>query len=359
MSDDSHIGLIDCDIHQVLPDEKALFSYLPKRYVEYINDFGDMMPTMSYTGIPGRGARHDLWAEAPGGVNPAASPQIAIEKHLNVYGVDLAILTGGPYSAGVHPDPDYAMAYCRAYNDWTADTWLSADPRFRGSIHIAPTDPLLAVQEIERLASDKRFIQVLMAGGARLPFGNRHYHPIYAACERHGLPMACHFGGEGTGMSGPPTAAGYPTYYLEMRMARSQMGMAHLVSLICEGVFEKFPGLKYLSLEQGIFWVPGLLWQMDADWKALRDYTPWVKRLPSEYVRTHVRFGSQPMVEPPSRRDLETFLEWIHAEDILVFSSDYPHFDWDEPSSFLKGFDPSLREKIFSGNARKLYGLET
>ena len=353
----NEIRLIDCDMHQVMPDEQCLFPYLPKHYVEYIKDFGTMMPNMPYTGIPGRGARHDLWANAPEGVNPAASPQVAIEKHLDVYGVDIGVLTGGPYAAGVHPDPDYAMAYCRAYNDWTAEHWLSTDPRFRGSIHIAPQDPRLAVQEIDRRAGDKRFLQVLMAAGASLPFGNRHYHPIYEACERHGLPMACHFGGEGTGIAGPPTPAGFPTYYLEMRMARSQMGMAHLVSLICEGVFEKYPGFKYLSLEQGIFWVPGLLWQLDADWKALRDYTPWVKRLPSEYVAASVRFGSQPMVEPPSRRHLETFLQWIRAEDVLVFSSDYPHFDWDEPSTFLQGFEASLRRKILGENARKLYGI--
>lgn len=357
MNTQQQLRLIDCDVHQLLPDVKDLFPYLPRHYVEYIGDFGDMMPRYNYTSIPGYGARHDLWASAPPGVNPATSPTIAIEKHLDVYGVDIAVLTGGPYGAGLHPDPDYGMAFCRAYNDWTADHWLSADPRFRGSIHISPSDPILAVQEIERLASDNRFIQVLMAAGARLPFGNRHYHPIYEACERHGLPMACHFGGEGTGVAGPPTPAGFPTYYLEMRMARSQMGMAHLVSLICEGVFEKFPDFKYLSLEQGFFWVPGLLWQMDADWKALRDYTPWVKRLPSEYVSKHVRIGSQPMVEPPSRRDRDVFLEWIHADKVLVFSSDYPHFDWDEPSGFLKGCDETLRQKILWENAQKFYGL--
>lgn len=349
--------LIDCDVHQVLPDTKALYPYLPRRYVEYIEDFGPMMPVQCYTSIPGRGARLDLWDGAPPGLNPAASPEIAIRRHLDAYGVDVAVLTGGPYAAGAHPDPDYSMAYCRAYNDWTAATWLAMDRRFYGSIHITPTDPALAVKEIERLADNKRFIQVMMAACARLPFGNRFYHPIYEACQHAGLPLASHFGGEGTGITGPATPAGHPTYYLEMRMARAQMGMAHLVSLICEGVFEKYPGFKFLSLEQGFYWLPGLLWQLDADWKALREYTPWVKRLPSDYVRTNVRFGTQPMPETPSRKDLQTLLKWSQADQILVFSSDYPHFDWDEPSAFLKGFDSQLRERIMAVNARDLYGL--
>lgn len=352
-------GLIDCDVHQILPDTSVLYPYLSRRYREYIEDFGPMMPQFVNTNVPGRGARMDLWARAESGENPAANPQTTIRELLNPYGVDIAILTGGPYSAGVHPDPDYANAYCRAFNDWTAEHWLTADPRFRASIHIAPTDPQLAVAEIERLGSHPGFVQVLMAAGAMMPFGNRFYHPIYEACERFELPMASHFGGEGLGIAGPPTSAGHPRHYLEMRMARPQNAMAHLVSLVAEGVFEKFPQFKFLFLEQGYFWVPGLLWHMDADWKALREYTPWLKKLPSEYVWSNIRFGTQPMIEPPKRRDIEVFLEWIHAKETLVFASDFPHFDWDEPSNFLKGFDPDLTAAIQTGNASALYGFQS
>ena len=72
-------------------------------------------------------------------------------------------------------------------------------------------------------------------------------------------------------------------------MARPQIAMAHTVSFICEGVFEKFPDFRVLFIEHDVFWVPGLMWHMDSDWKGLRDYTPWVKRLPSEYLRQHIR----------------------------------------------------------------------
>jgi hypothetical protein len=249
------------------------------------------------------------------------------------------------------------MAYCRAFNDWTREHWISQDDRFRASIHISPIDPQLAVAEIDRLGPDPAFVQVMMPAGARMPFGNRYYHPIYEACERHGLPVCVHFGGEGAGVSAPPTAAGYPTYYLEMRMARPQIAMAHTVSLICEGVFEKYPNFKFLFIEHDVFWIPGLMWHMDQDWKGLRDYTPWVKRLPSEYLRGNIRFGSQPMPNTPTRKDLETFLDWMRADEVMVFASDYPHWDWDEPSAFLTGFDEALRHKILVENAREMYGL--
>jgi predicted TIM-barrel fold metal-dependent hydrolase len=346
--------IIDCDVHHSFLESSVLFPYLPRHYVEYIKDFGEMMPNVGYTNMPGKGARHDLWADTE--VNPSTVPEVCIEKHLNLYDIDLAILTGGPYAAAVHADADYAAAYCRAFNDWTLEQWVAKDRRLRASIHIAPQDPQLAVAEIERLADNPAFVQVLMPAGARMPFGNRFYHPIYAACETHGLPVCVHFGAEGAGVSAPPTAAGFPSYYLEMRMARPQIAMAHTASLICEGVFEKFPDLKFLFIEHDVFWVPGLMWHMDGDWKSVRDYTPWVKKLPSEYLRQNIRFGSQPLPNTPTKADLKTILRWMWADEVLVFASDYPHWDWDEPSTFLAGFDPDLRQKVMYGNARELYG---
>ncbi len=349
------LRLIDCDVHHKVLEQSDLFPYLPKHYVEYIQDFGPLMPNLGHTNMPWQGVRYELWADTD--ESPYARPDVACIKHLDTYEIDLAVLTGGPYAAAVHSDPDYAAAYCRAFNDWTLDHWVSADPRLRASIHIAPQDPDLAVAEIQRLGEREEFVQVLMPAGARQPFGNRHYHRIYAACQEYGLPVCVHFGGEGAGVSSSPTAAGYPTYYLEMRMARPQIAMAHVSSLICEGVFEKFSSFRFLFVEHDFFWVPGLMWHLDSDWKSLRDYTPWVKRLPSEYLREHIRFGSQPMPTTPTPAELENLLTSLHADEVLVFASDFPHWDWDEPSTCLLGYDEALRRRVLVDNARELYGL--
>ena len=349
------LRLIDCDVHHMTPDDEVLFPYLPRQYVEYIKDFGAMMPGIGYTNMPGKGTRYELWDDSD--VPPVTNVDLTREKHLDAYDIDIAVLTGGPYATAVHPDVDYAAAYCRAFNDWTLEHWVSADPRLRASIHVAPADPEQAVAEIERLGPRPECVQVMIPAGTRIPFGNRSYHPIYEACERHGLPVSVHFGAEGAGIAGPPTAAGYPSYYLEMRMARPQIAMAHVTSLICEGVFEKYPDFRFLFVEHDVFWVPGLMWHMDADWKALRDYTPWVKRPPSEYLREHIRFGTQPMIQPPTDGDLKTFMAWLHAGEILVYASDYPHWDWDAPGAILPGFDDALRGRVMAENARELYGF--
>jgi predicted TIM-barrel fold metal-dependent hydrolase len=57
----------------------------------------------------------------------------------------------------------------------------------------------------------------------------------------------------------------------------------------------------------------------------------------------------------PTKADRDTFLRWVWADEILVFASDYPHWDWDEPSTFLTDIDPVLRHKMMYTTAHELY----
>ena len=87
----------------------------------------------------------------------------------------------------------------------------------------------------------------------------------------------------------------------------------------------------------------------------LRKETPWLKRLPSEYAHDHIRLTTQPLEQPRVMEHLWESLADIHAEDMLLFSSDYPHWDFDDPS--LLRLPPAWKDKILDGNARELYGL--
>jgi predicted TIM-barrel fold metal-dependent hydrolase len=349
------LNLIDCDVHHAIESPKDLYPFLPRRYAEWIEGLGMMMPTAGFTNMPNQ--RPDLQAEL-GSARIASTPSFTRQAHLDRFGVDFAILTGGSiYGAAVQPEPDYAAALCRAFNDWTIEHWCATDRRFKASISIAPQDPRKAVAEIERLAANPAVAQIIVPGGSPMPFGNRMYDPIWEAAAAGDLPVCVHFGSEGAGIAGPPTGAGYPATYLEERAARAQVAQAHLASLIGSGIFEKLPRLGFLFIEFHVWWVPGLLWQLDADWKSLRDYTPWLKRRPSEYVREHVKFGSQPMEETPTVEDLLRLLDWLHADETLVYCSDFPHWDWDEPTTALpRRVADSLRRRIFVDNALDLYG---
>ena len=142
-----------------------------------------------------------------------------------------------------------------------------------------------------------------MGSASETPLGRRAFHPIYEACVRHDLPLALHVGGEGAGMSPPATAVGHPASTFEWYGALPQTYMAHLMSMVTEGVFERFPTLKVVLYEAGIFWLPHVMWRFDKNWKAQRSETPWVKEPPSAYLRRHVYFTSYPLELPPDAAD--------------------------------------------------------
>ncbi len=358
------LAMIDCDIHHKIDKTDDLYPYLSRVYREQVEDQGLRSLGNGYFSIPNNAGRTDLieGCDPSTGVfkytNIGHSYDTFKEAHLDVWNVDKALLTGGnTYSASVMPDPDYAAALCRAFNDYTLEHWAARDERIMVAIGVATRDPAKAVEEIARLGEHPQVKAIVLPTGNVAPYGNRFYHPIWRACEERGLVVVIHPGNEGSGMAGPPTGVGYPTYYIENRMARPQMAMAHAVSLIAEGVFEKFPTLKVLINECDQFWAVGLMWHMDADWKSLREQTPWVKRLPSEYFGQHIRVGSQPMLEPETSEQFWMMLDAMHAEETLVYCSDWPHFDWDDPATTFPRLPERLHRRVFSENARELFGL--
>jgi predicted TIM-barrel fold metal-dependent hydrolase len=133
--------------------------------------------------------------------------------------------------------------------------------------------------------------------------------------------------------------------------------MAHVNSLVCEGVFEKYPKLKFVAIEGGIAWLPHLMWRMDKNYKGLRDLVPWLKRLPSEYIKEHIRLTTQPIEEPANSEHLNQILDMVDAGNTVMFSSDYPHWDFDNPKMALRSIRKDLRQRILADNAIELYGL--
>lgn len=349
------LRLIDADVHNWLqaPD---IVPYLSGYWREWIGQRGTGVPGGAYSSPVGV-LRGD--AKPPGGGVPGSDPRFLAEHHLDKYGIDYAVLTGsGILGLSLQPDLDWANAVARGYNDALVEKWLDVDARYRGSILINHSDPQWSAKEIDRVAADKRFVQVLMASGSNRLFGQRFFHPIYEAAERNGLPVAIHPGTEGVGNSGAPTPAGYPSRYMEWHNILPINYMATVNSLVCEGVFEKFPGLKFVAVEGGIAWLPHLMWRMDKNYKALRDTTPWLKRLPSEYIREHIRLTTQPIEEPENPEHILQIFEMMDAKHTVMFSSDYPHWDFDNPKMALPPLKGELKERILWKNAAELYGLQ-
>ena len=286
-------------------------------------------------------------------------PKLLEEHFLDKYGIDYGVLLpGGVLHTAQSPEPDFAAAIISAVNDVYAEEWLPACPRLRASLGVYPHLPEMAVAEIRRLGDHPQFVQVQLPSAARIPWGQRIFHPIYEAASEYGLAIAIHPGSEGVGLSGPPNAAGYPTSYFEWHTTLVNSYIAHVTSMLAEGVFARFPDLKFVLVEGGISWLPPILWRMDKNWKALHSTVPWLNELPSEVAARHIRLTTQPLEEPPDTEHFHAMLEMFPAERMLMFSSDFPHWDGDAPDFALRQFPERLRARIMGQTAAELYGLE-
>src|SRR5680860_1317423 len=135
--------------------------------------------------------------------------------------------------------------------------------------------------------------------------------------------------------------------------------LATMTSMLVQGVPERFPHLKFAFQEAGLFYIPMLMHRLDAAYRRRRAEAPLLKRLPSEYM-LDFSYGTQPMEEPNKEEHLEMIFEMIVGPNTLVFSSDYPHWDYDLPSKITSlGFlDDDAKAKILGGNAMNLYRFE-
>ncbi|QGY05872.1 amidohydrolase [Methylobacterium mesophilicum SR1.6/6] len=340
---------IDCDIHPSVPNLAALRPYMEEHWRAVVETRGmDDLNSISYPAGSPLSARAD-WR--PGTGKPAATLEQVRAQCLDAFGSGTAILNC-LYGVQLLFSEDMAAGYARAVNDWIAREWLDREPRLRASIVVPVQSVEFAVDEIERCAADPRFVQVLLLAGGDHPLGKRLYWPIYAAAARHGLAVGIH---AGSNYHNPPTAVGWPSYYTEDYVAQAQAFQTQLTSLICEGVFSKYPDLKVVLLESGWTWLPAHLWRLTKYWRGLRAEIPWVDRSPVEIVRTNVRLSLTPTDAPPSTDALLRILDHMGSDELLLFSTDYPHAQFEGQDPWPAGLPDTLRRKIGVDNPRATY----
>jgi predicted TIM-barrel fold metal-dependent hydrolase len=256
------------------------------------------------------------------------------------------------YGAQAFHSEDMAAAFCRATNDWVRDSWLGRDSRLRASIVVPAHNTELAVAEIERRADDFRFVQVMLLVSGEATLGRRQLWPIYRLAERLGLPIGVH---AGSAYRSAPTPVGWPSYYVEDYVAQSAAFENQLLSMIAEGVFAKFPDLKVVATESGLTWLSGFIWRADKTWKGVRAEVPWLTRAPSEILRDHIRFTVQPIDAPDEAAALLRLIDHLKSDSLFLFSTDYPHWQFDGDTCLPSEIPDQLSRKIMSENALATY----
>ncbi len=345
-------GAIDCDLHPAVPSMAALLPYLSDYWREMVRVRALDRLNLSLTSAPQNtplSCRPD-WAlprpEKPGSSLEAMQSHV-LDRFDSRFGL-LNCLYGGAY---MHSE-DMANALCRAVNCWIADHWLDRDPRLRASIVIPMGDVAFAVEEIERCAADPRFVQIVMPVSGEITHGRRALWPIYRTAERLGLPIGLH---AGSVYRYAPTAIGWPSHFAEDYVAQSLAFENQLLSLIAEGVFASFPGLTVVAMESGLTWLSGFIWRTDKTWKGVRAEVPWVKEAPSDIIRRHVRFTVQPIDAPDEAEGLLRLIDHLDSDALFLFSTDYPHWQFDGDDALPPGLSADLVRKITHDNPLDTY----
>ena len=351
----TRLAVIDCDIHPNLKSPKALHPYLSERWRQHRDTIGDRGFAGSYYPRANpNAARTDSWP--PNGLPPGSDLDFMRHQLLDAWGMDFGVLQP-LLGAGAQLNHEYAAALSTAINEWQIAEWLDPEPRLRSGLVVPYEAPDLAVAEIERRGDHPGFVQVMLGIRTSEPLGRRKYWPMFEAAAARNLPIGVHFGSQG---GSPITGAGWPSMYIEDHAGMSTAFQAQVSSLICEGVFEQFPSLKIVLIEGGFAWAPPLAWRLDSAWSKLRVEVPHLKRLPSEYFAEHFWLTTQPMEEPARPAQFLELLEqgpWL--QDRLMFSTDYPHWDFDAPDQALPKVQlpAGFAEKLMAENARALYKL--
>ena len=212
-------GAIDCDVHPHVPDIAALARHMNDYWREAVAVRGITgFESIAYPPKAPLTMRPD-WRgdQSSGHARADTDSKRTAAAFMDRHGFAHSILNS-LYPVQLIRDEHMAAAFCRAVNDWVRAEWLDRDPRYRASIILPLQNPELAVEEIERCAPDKRFVQVMGLAAGEQPLGKSQFWPVWQAAERHGLAIGIH---AGSSYHHATTGSGWPSYYLEDYAAQS------------------------------------------------------------------------------------------------------------------------------------------
>ncbi|ELY62005.1 amidohydrolase family protein [Natronococcus jeotgali] len=281
--------------------------------------------------------------------------------------VDEPIVNAGINNLNLQHHPVLKNAVCQAANDYMLDHF--ADEGMYTSAMIPKWDPDYAVEEIERMADEDNIVAAYSWFDPKVPWGNEQFDPVFETLVENDMPLLLH-----------GSLAYWPQHsYIgdDMLTWTEVLGfdwpihaMVTVVNMIMRGVFDKYPDLNVVIQEGGHWWVPFLRYRMDEFYEMHPEdvqITPrkmdsgetYLERAPSDYLRDNFYLCTQPFALPRRAGDAENLLDLSLADEMFIYSSDWPHQTLDPPTWFYtsRAFDEHTRERILSGNAREILDI--
>ena len=276
-------------------------------------------------------------------------------RELDAMAIDYASIFPTPMlSLGLHPEVEMEVALARAYNTWVCEEWLARDDRLKAMLYLPFNDPEASLAEIERMGDRPGVCGFMVTSVRKVPLYHNRYMPIYATLEERGLPLGFH------------TAVQWrdgPLEQLNRFLSVHALGfplhnMIQLTNIVVNGLPERFPKLRWIFFEAGVYWIPFVAARLDNSYMMRASEAPILQRKPSEYMREFF-YSTQPIEWPEKLDHLETVFDMIAGETQLLYASDWPHWDFDLPSQIydLPFLSEQGRRNILGRNAMDLFGL--
>jgi predicted TIM-barrel fold metal-dependent hydrolase len=278
-----------------------------------------------------------------------------VERAMDSLGLDYQIVfPSAMLLLGMHPMPDIEVALGRAFNRWLVERILPQNKRIKGLLYLPYNTPEACEKLVETYAASPGIIGFTICSTRHKPVHHSAYTRLYSMIQDSGKPLAFHSGYHW----GDPSFAQLNRFISMHALSFVHYNMIHLTNWIINGLPERFPKLKVVWVESGLAWVPFLMQRLDHEYMMRSCEAPLLKRLPSEYMRD-MFFTSQPL-ERTNMELLQSTMKAINAETQLLYASDWPHWDFDTPTSIttLPFLSVQAKRNILGLNAARAFNLE-
>jgi len=265
---DHNFIVIDADAHHL--DEPAYKNYLPERFRARS---GPYFPSFGW----------DIFLNGTTGRKPANPEEYCKDLDVEKIG-DAVAYPSNALAIGLVRELDLATELAKAYNNWAYDFCKSTANRVKYAAVIAPQVVPEAVKEIHRAVKEKSAVGVMMPTYVQsgLDLGQPEFDPIYAEAQELGVPVGFHATAQ--------VAVGNTRFhkYLGVHMTSHPFEqMLSIVSVISNGVLDRFPKLKVGFLEAGVGFLPYWMERFDEKYLLRKSEMEPLKMLPSEYLKDH------------------------------------------------------------------------
>ena len=277
-------------------------------------------------------------------------------RWMDSMGIDIAILFPTPMlHLGLHPQVEIEVALSHAYNRWLVEHVLAQEPRIRTMLYLPFNDPAATYRVVKEFIGKPGVVGFMVTSNRYRPVHHNDYMKTYALLEESNLPIAFH----GAYNWNDQSMLMVNRFISAHALGFVWYNLVHLTNWVINGLGERFPKLKVLWIESGLAWLPFIMQRLDNEYMMRTADAPALKKLPSDYIRD-MYFTNQPMEKTSDMALLETTFRVIKAETQLLYSSDYPHWDFDLPSVIydLPFLNETQKRAILGSNALRVFGME-